>query len=111
MFICMPASAIAQSDTELSNKAYPCEHDERFAEFDFWIGEWDVHVAGGAFAGRNVIERSERGCVLIENWRSAQGGTGTSINYVDKITDEWAPWFEGFYTRKPADQAGSRNLN
>jgi hypothetical protein len=74
---------------EMSIKAFPCEHDELFAEFDFWVGEWDVHVAGGTFAGSNVIERAQRGCLLVEHWRSANGGTGTSINYVDKITGEW----------------------
>lgn len=154
---------------EMSIQAFPCEHDESFSEFDFWVGEWDVHVAGGTFAGSNVIQRAERGCVLLENWTNASGGTGSSINYVDKISGEWvqiwndasgsqinirggltdegmlltgtihyvangktapfrglwaplpdgrvrqffeessdagetwSPWFEGFYTRKPAD--------
>lgn len=161
----------------MSVQAFPCEHDELFSAFDFWVGEWDVHVAGGAFAGSNRIERAQRGCVLIENWSSATGGTGTSINYLDKTSDQWVqiwndaggsqinirggmtddgmlltgtihyvangttapfrglwtplpdgrvrqffeqssdegetwtPWFEGFYTRKSADKAGSRNPN
>lgn len=161
----------------MSVQAFPCEHDELFSAFDFWVGEWDVHVAGGAFAGSNRIERAQRGCVLIEHWRSATGGTGTSINYPDKtsgqwvqiwndaggsqinirggMTDDgmlltgtihyvangttaafrglwtplpdgrvrqffeqssddgetWTPWFEGFYTRKPADAAESRHSN
>lgn len=73
----------------MSKQAYPCEHDPLFSAFDFWVGEWDVHAAGGALAGSNVIERAERGCVLIENWSSASGGTGMSINYVDKISNEW----------------------
>jgi hypothetical protein len=162
---------------DMSRKAFPCEHDPSFSEFDFWIGEWDVHTADGTFAGSNVIEPAQRGCVLIENWSSAGGGSGTSINYVDKVTGEWVqvwndasggqinirggmtdngmlltgtihyvangttadfrgiwtpmpdgrvrqffeqkssddekwtPWFEGFYTKKPARQAGSRNRN
>jgi hypothetical protein len=161
----------------MSAQAYPCEHDELFSAFDFWVGEWDVHVAGGAFAGSNRIESAQRGCVLIEHWRSATGGTGTSINYLDKTSDQWVqiwndaggsqinirggmtgdgmlltgtihyvangttsafrglwtplpdgrvrqffeqssddgetwmPWFEGFYTRKPADAAEPRNSN
>lgn len=74
---------------EMSLKTFPCEHDALFSEFDFWVGSWDVHVAGGTFAGNNVIEKSQRGCVLTENWSSARGGTGTSVNYVDKITGEW----------------------
>ena len=68
--------------------AYPCENDPAFAEFDFWVGEWDVH-AGGAYAGSNVIALEQRGCVLVENWTSATGGRGTSINYLDRTTDEW----------------------
>ena len=74
---------------ELEKTAYPCENDPVFAEFDFWIGEWDVHVAGGQVAGSNVIKREQRGCYLSENWTSASGGGGHSINYVDKITGEW----------------------
>lgn len=74
---------------ELEKTAYPCENDPLFAEFDFWIGEWDVHTAGGQVAGSNVITREQRGCYLSEKWTSASGGGGDSINYVDKITGEW----------------------
>jgi hypothetical protein len=74
---------------KMSALAYPCVHDEAFKEFDFWIGSWDVHVANGTPAGSNVIRRAERGCVLIENWTNTSGGTGMSVNYVDKTTDEW----------------------
>ena len=73
----------------LAVKAYPCEHDEAFRAFDFWVGDWEVHGPAGGLAGTNTIERAERGCVLIENWTSVRGGTGTSINYLDRITGEW----------------------
>ncbi len=75
--------------SELEKLAYPCENDPAFAEFDFWIGEWEVHTAAGQFAGSNVISREQRGCYLSEKWSSASGGGGDSINYVDKITGEW----------------------
>lgn len=74
---------------ELAAIAYPCEHDSKFAAFDFWVGEWDVHDSQGNFVGNNVIHRAQHGCVLIENWTSATGGTGTSINYLDKTSDRW----------------------
>ncbi len=74
---------------DLEKVAYPCENDPLFAQFDFWIGEWEVHGAGGQYAGSNVITREQRGCYLSERWVSASGGGGHSINYVDKITDEW----------------------
>ena len=78
-----------QAVAAMSLLAYPCENDEAFKEFDFWIGDWVVHGPAGGLAGTNTIERAERGCVLIENWKNTSGGTGMSINYVDKITGEW----------------------
>jgi len=74
---------------DMSIQAYPCEHQEGFDDFDFWVGEWDVHLANGTVAGSNVIEKQENGCVIVERWSSASGGTGMSINYLDKTTDEW----------------------
>jgi len=69
--------------------AYPCEHDDAFHAFDFWLGVWDVRLADGTFAGSNTIASEERGCVLVERWQGATGGTGMSINYLDKASDEW----------------------
>ncbi|MDX1516388.1 MAG: hypothetical protein R3288_06085 [Woeseiaceae bacterium] len=73
----------------MSVQAFPCEHDQRFREFDFWIGDWDVHVAGGQFAGHNRITAEQAGCVLVESWASATGGTGHSINYFDEARGDW----------------------
>jgi len=69
--------------------AYPCEHQDGFDDFDFWVGEWDVRLADGTLAGQNIIQPIERNCVLVERWTSTTGGTGMSINYLDKATDEW----------------------
>jgi hypothetical protein len=73
----------------MSRSAYPCEQDEAFADFDFWVGDWVVHGPGGGLAGTNSITKEERGCVLLEHWENTAGGTGQSINYVDKISGEW----------------------
>jgi hypothetical protein len=74
---------------QMSVQAYPCAHMDGFGDFDFWLGSWDVHVANGTLVGTNTIEREERGCVLIERWKNSSGGTGMSVNYLDKATDEW----------------------
>jgi len=74
---------------KMSRRAYPCRYDDAFREFDFWLGDWDVHLPDGQYAGSNTISRDEAGCVLNENWVDARGGTGSSINYVDKRTGEW----------------------
>ena len=73
--------------------SFPCEEDERFAEFDFWVGEWDVNDASGTYQGSNIISREQRGCVLVENWMGAGGSTGMSINYLDTKSDEWVQFW------------------
>lgn len=70
-------------------QAFPCEHDAAFRAFDFWEGEWDVHVANGQLVGHNTITAEQHGCLLVEHWTSATGGSGTSINFLDKATNEW----------------------
>lgn len=68
---------------------FPCGDDPRFAEFDFWVGDWEVHDGAGTFAGTNSISRDEEGCVLVERWVGASGVTGMSVNFVDGAKDEW----------------------
>ena len=67
-------------------KEPPCPNSRGF---DFWVGSWQVTNPKGTVVGTNRIERAERGCVLVESWRSAKGSTGTSINYVDPVSSEW----------------------
>ena len=69
--------------------ARPCESMPEARQFDFWLGRWRVEDAGGAYAGDNHIRKAELGCVLIENWTSKSGGTGTSINYFDPASGRW----------------------
>jgi hypothetical protein len=89
-------TGIAAADETPPPPQFPCEQDSAFAAFDFWVGTWDVHTADGKFVGSNDIKRAQRGCVLIENWSSAGGGSGMSINYLDKTTDEWVQiWNDG----------------
>lgn len=50
-----------------------------YRQFDFWLGEWEVH-ANGKLAGRNRIEAILGGCALAEHWEGVGGGRGTSLN-------------------------------
>lgn len=81
--------ATVNGDAQTAQPQFPCEDERRFAEFDFWVGEWDVHTADGSYAGSNTISRAERGCVLLENWVGGSGGTGMSINYLEHSSGEW----------------------
>lgn len=60
-----------------------------YRAWDFWVGEWEVHSQSGQFQGTNVITRQEQGCLLVESWTSAQGGTGQSYNFYHPAQDAW----------------------
>lgn len=64
-----------------------CDEPER-RQFDFWLGDWQVDGAQGP-AGRNRIESIEAGCALLEHWRGATGGSGTSLNVYDPVARRW----------------------
>ena len=65
-----------------------CDEPE-FRQFDFWVGDWTVHDGENVFAGENRITLEQRGCVLVERWNSARGGTGQSLNYYDPVARAW----------------------
>jgi hypothetical protein len=89
--LALVAAAQTTADSTVADEpgASPCEQNAGFREFDFWVGEWEVSDGAGTVVGENSITRQESGCVLVENWRGVQGTTGMSINYLNKITDEW----------------------
>ena len=89
IFLLIALFAAVTASAQAPAPQFPCEEDERFAEFDFWLGEWDVHTKSGALAGSNVITSPYRSCVLIEKWTSARGGGGMSVNYLDHQSGEW----------------------
>ena len=77
----LAASLQAQNDC-------PCCTDAH-RQFDFWVGDWIVRDSQGNPLGENRITKREKGCLLMEQWKGAQGGTGTSYNYFDAIDSTW----------------------
>jgi hypothetical protein len=66
----------------------PCASPQ-YKEFDFWLGEWEVRNAAGQRLGRNRITKRHGGCVVLEEWESAGGGSGSSFNLYDQATRQW----------------------
>src|SRR5262249_40251600 len=67
----------------------PCQKPE-YRQFDFWIGDWEVHAPGGQVAGTNDVTLEQEGCLLVEHWKSAEGvQTGSSFNYYDIRDKKW----------------------
>ena len=69
-------------------KLMPCRAPQ-YNEFDFWLGDWEVRNAAGNLLGHNRISKRHGGCVVLEEWESAGGGSGSSFNVYDQQTKEW----------------------
>ncbi len=57
----------------------PCAAPER-RQFDFWLGNWRVVDAAGAFQGTNDVTGEFGSCVIQEHWRGSDGSRGSSFN-------------------------------
>ncbi len=85
LLLCMTAGgAAAQASAPRSSCGGP-----EFHQFDFWIGDWDVHDANGKPVGRNRIAAVQKGCALTEQWEGRGGVTGTSLNAWDAERKRW----------------------
>jgi hypothetical protein len=63
--------------------------DPAYRQFDFWIGEWQVHTPEGKLAGTNRITREYGGCVLHERYTTPRGYSGESLNTYDPGRRVW----------------------
>ena len=105
----------------LRRVATPCAFSPEARQFDFWVGSWDVRTAQGDLAGTNDIKVGAGGCVLVESWKSTQGGPGQSLNFYDADAKLWRQvWvdasaqvtrFEGTFTEGQMRFKGERVMN
>lgn len=102
LFLAMPT--LAQTSSPALPPATPinCAAPE-FAQFDFWVGDWDVYPTGAdKLVARSRIEKLYNGCAVRENWMPLSGKDGGSLNtYVASArqwrqlwTDSAASWAE-----------------
>lgn len=77
-----------------------CRNTPEHRQLDFWIGTWDViRPDDGQKLGENTIQPVEglNGCALMENWTSARGFSGKSLNFYDVQRRTWRQvWVDGF---------------
>ena len=88
LLILEAAVAAAQSSPPSSSAPPPCSAAPH-RQFDFWLGEWDVHDPAGKRVGENRITRIHNGCALLEEWRGNGGVTGSSLNVFDSDRGRW----------------------
>ena len=83
------AASPAPSPSVTPTPAPPACVAPEFRQFDFWIGHWKVTNPQGVQVGTSEITRVSEGCAVREQWQSASGKGGTSINYYDEADREW----------------------
>lgn len=98
----LPAQNPVDTDGAATDRAIPvCESMSGFNDFDFWLGEWNVYSndESRALQGTNAVTKHHQNCLIMENWTSARGGTGSSMNYYDAVEDQWRQlWVAGGYS-------------
>lgn len=91
-----PAALPVEAAPASGKPAQPGCTSEVHGQLDFWVGDWEVENGQGKLVGHNTIIREQRGCVLVEQWRAAGGGTGTSLSYHDPQRGAWVQqWVDG----------------
>ena len=70
------------------NAQVSCQADSRYAQFDFWVGEWAVYDASKEVASSSIT-REASGCLIVESYRQADGYSGKSLNFIDAATGKW----------------------
>ena len=82
-----------RSRVELNAK--PCLANPAHRQLDFWVGEWDVEVAGQKVAVSS-IQNIDDGCIIQENWMPFAGSEGKSWNFYNPATSKWEQlWISG----------------
>ena len=65
-----------------------CQDDSRFAQFDFWVGDWQVYV-NDRLVGQNTITKDANACVIREHWVNSGGTDGYSLRYFNPLAVKW----------------------
>ena len=71
----------------------PCSGN-KYREFDFWIGEWEVFMKNGKKSGDSRISLILDSCTILEEWKSANATkgiyyAGKSFNTYNAATQQW----------------------
>jgi hypothetical protein len=87
-----PVTGLGTFAVGRARPSQPCTAAEH-RQFDFWVGEWTVQVAGapsGAPPPPSDITLEPGGCAVFENFAN---GAGTSINVYSPETGSWHQTF------------------
>jgi hypothetical protein len=86
---CLWAASPSPGTAPLASPPPPACTAAEFRQFDFWLGRWKVTNPQGKEVGTSEISRASEGCAIREQWKSASGQSGMSVNYYDPGDRKW----------------------
>lgn len=72
---------------QIINKTCAC-CSEKYEEFDFWLGKWEVYDSSGALIGINSIIKQSDNCIIQEKWID-DARRGSSTIFYDSSDNSW----------------------
>ena len=83
LFAAIEGHTVTDKDTQQFAKPTFCSGPE-YRQFDFWVGDWDTFEAGkAAVVARTRLDPILDGCILREDYESANGLRGQSFSLYD----------------------------
>jgi hypothetical protein len=73
----------------LSHAAFASCEGSQHRAFDFWLGKWQVSSPTSKQPSHNTITKINNGCGLLEEYTTATGYQGKSLNIFDVQTKQW----------------------
>lgn len=70
-------------------RVLPCESAAEAAQFDFWLGRWEVRRPDGTLLGYDTITKRDGGCTVSEQWEGNAGSSGTSLLFYLPSRGQW----------------------
>ena len=95
LFTCLTCFSVSAQSAPAN--PIPCAENPIYQKLNFWLGNWDVFdLTSGKKDGTNRIEKTLKGCAIVENWtEAADGSEGKSLFYVQRATGQWKQvWVE-----------------
>lgn len=89
VFMALLASPAWTQESAQGERPAPCSQPEA-RQFDFWVGAWDLAWGEGA-SGRNVIEKTLGGCVIVEQFDGSPATPlrGMSVSTYNARLGQW----------------------
>lgn len=60
-----------------------------YRDLDFLIGKWNFFTEEGKLIANQTYHKKEKGCLILEEWKTISGETGTGMNFYDPEIKKW----------------------